>query len=149
MGRAFSDDLRMRIAAIDEQGASSCRALAARFGVSWEYVRKIRQQRNKTGSTARPRQSRHGVESRMSETVKTCLLAEVAAQPDRTIAELRDRLAREQKVSASWSTVRRWVLKLGLRLKKSRSTPRSATRKRTVSGEQSSSQESAPRLRKS
>jgi transposase len=42
MGRAFSDDLRTRIGAADERGEGLCRVLANRFGVSWEYVRKLR-----------------------------------------------------------------------------------------------------------
>ncbi len=48
MGRAFSDDLRVRIAEADERGEGSCRVLARRFGVSWEYVRKVRRQRKET-----------------------------------------------------------------------------------------------------
>jgi transposase len=54
MGRAFSDDLRMRIAAAEERGEGSCRALAARFGVSFDYVRNLRRLRKRTGSAARP-----------------------------------------------------------------------------------------------
>jgi transposase len=133
MGRAYSDDLRMRISTADERCEGSRRALAARFGVSFEYVRKIRRQRQRTGNASRLAQARYGVASRMSEAVKACLLAQVAAQADITIAELRDKIEAEQGVSASWSSVRRWVLKLGLRLKKSRSTPVSGTRKPTKS----------------
>jgi transposase len=105
--------------------------LAKRFGVSWEYVRKVRQQRKKNGDAARHAQSRFGPPSRMSDPVKVYMLSVVEAQADITIAELREKIETEQGVSASWSSVRRWVKKLGLRLKKSRSTPTSATRKPT------------------
>jgi len=53
MWRAFSDDLRMRIAVADARGEGSCRVLAKRFGVSWEYVRKVRQHRKKHHHAAR------------------------------------------------------------------------------------------------
>src|SRR5277367_2958311 len=131
MGRAFSDDLRRRIAAADERGEGSCLVLAKRFGVSWEYVRKLRQQRKKNNSPARRPQSRYGVPSRMNEAVKAYMLTLVEAQADITIAELREKIEVGQGVSASWSSVRRWVKKLGLRSKKSRFAPVNATRKPT------------------
>jgi transposase len=148
MGRAFSDDLRVRIAEADERGEGSCRMLARRFGVSWEYVRKVRRQRKENKSPARRPQSRYGVPSRMSEAVKACMLTLVKAQPDLTIAELREKIEAEQGVSASWSSVQRWGKKLGLRLKKSRSTPANETRKPTGSGASSSLSASAERRRK-
>jgi transposase len=138
MGRALSDDLRVRVAEADERGEGSCRVLAKRFGVSWEYVRKVRQQRKQHKSLARRPQSRFGVPSRLSDSVKASLLSLVAAQPDITIEELRERIATELSLSVSWSTMRRWVLKLGLRLKKSRSMPRSETPKPTESSANSS-----------
>jgi transposase len=147
MGRAFPDDLRRRIAAADERGEGLCRVVGKRFGVSWEYVRKLRQQRRESHSPARRPQSRYGVPSRMSEPVKIYLLALVEAQADMTIAELREKIATEKGVSASWSSVRRWVKKLGLRLKKSRSTPANGTRKPTGSSANNSSSVSVRRRR--
>lgn len=138
MGRAYSDDLRMRIAEADERGEGSCRVLAKRFSVSWEYVRKLRQQRKKYNTSARRVQSRYGVPSRLNEQVKARILALIEAQPDITIAEIRDRLNTEQIVSASWSSVRRWVVCLGLRLKKNRSMPANATAQPTNSSANSS-----------
>jgi transposase len=147
MGRAFSDDLRTRIAEADVRGEGSCRVLAKRFGVSWEYVCKVRQQRKKNEDSARRPQSRYGVPSRMSDSVKARMLALVQAQADITIAELRDKIEAEQGVSASWSSVRRWVIKLGLRLKKSRSTPASETQTPTGSSANSSLSASVQRRR--
>ena len=138
MGKAFSDDRRRRIAAAGERGEGSCRVLARRFGVSWEYVRKARQQPNKNGRIARLPQSRYGVPSRMTEPVKAHMLALVEAQADIRIDELREKIGTELGVRASWSSVQRWVKELRLRLKKSRSTPPSGTRKRTKNGPKSS-----------
>ena len=73
-GRAYSDDLRVRILEADERGEGSCRVLAKRFGVSWEYVRKLRRQQAATGQKARVAQSRYGVRSKVTEPVKTHML---------------------------------------------------------------------------
>ena len=80
-------------------------------------MRKLRQQRREHGSPVRRPQSRYGVARRLSESVKVYMLALVETQADITIAELRDRVEIGQGVSASWSSVRRWVKKLKLRLK--------------------------------
>jgi transposase len=92
MGRAYSDDLRVRILEADERGEGSCRVLAKRFGVSWEYVRKLRRQQAATGQKARVAQSRYGVQSKVTEPVKTHMLGLVKSQPDLTLAELRERI---------------------------------------------------------
>jgi hypothetical protein len=49
MGRAYPDDLRLRILEAYERGEGSCRVLGAGFGVSWEYVRKVHQQHVRSG----------------------------------------------------------------------------------------------------
>jgi len=49
MARAFFGDLRCRILRAYETGKVSLRELVERFGVSWEYARKIRKQHG-TGS---------------------------------------------------------------------------------------------------
>ena len=131
MGRAFSDDLRMT----DCRGerarrgvlSCACKALWCELGVCAQGAPAAKKNRRIT----RQPQLRYGVPSRMSEPVKVYMLALVEAQADITIAELREKIEAEQGVSASWSSVRRWVKKLGLRLKKSRSTPASVTRKPT------------------
>jgi len=89
MGRAYSDDLRVRILEADERGEGSCRVLAKRFGVSWEYVRKLRRQQAATGQKARIAQSRYGIRSKVTDPVKTHMLDLVKSQPDLTLAELR------------------------------------------------------------
>jgi transposase len=132
MGRAYSDDLRVRILEASERGEGSCRILASRFGVSWEYVRKVRQQLIRSGHRKRLMQSRFGVRSRVTEEVRAHMLALVEAQADITIAQLRDKILAENGVAISWTLTQNWVKRLGLRLRKSRSTPSSETRKQTV-----------------
>jgi transposase len=129
MGRAYSDDLRLRILDAYERGEGSCRVLAARFGVSWEYVRKVRQQHVLSGHRKRLVQSRFGPRSRVTDQVKAHMLALVELQSDITIAELRERIEADTGVAMSWTLVQLWVKRLGLRLKKSRSTPKSGTAK--------------------
>jgi transposase len=138
MGRAYSDDLRIRILEAYERGEGSCRVLGVRFGVSWEYVRKVRQQLTRSGHRRRLVQSRFGVRSRVTDEVRAHMLALVAAQADLTIAELRDKIEAEKGVAISWTLTQNWVQRLGLRLKKSRSMPSSATAKPTAQGAPSS-----------
>jgi transposase len=133
MGRAYSDDLRLRILEAYERGEGSCRVLSARFGVSWEYVRKVRQQHVRSGHRKRLVQSRFGVRSRVTDLVKAHMLALVELQADITIAQLRERIEADKGVAMSWTLVQLWVKRLGLRLKKSRSTPSSGIRKPTAS----------------
>ena len=118
MGRAYSDDLRLRILEAYERGEGSCRVLGARFGVSWEYVRKVRQQHVRSGHRKRLVQSRFGVRSRVTDQVKAHMLALVESQSDITIAELRERIEADKGVAMSWTLVQLWVKRLGLRLKK-------------------------------
>jgi transposase len=149
MGRAYSDDLRVRILEADERGEGSCRVLAKRFGVSWEYVRKLRRQQAATGQKARVAQSRYGIRSKVTEAVKAHMLGLVKSQPDLTLAELRERIRSDKGVSMSWGLVHLWVVRLGLRLKKSRSTPSNATPKPTVSVAPSFTSASSQSIRKS
>ena len=148
MGRAYSDDLRVRILEADERGEGSCRVLAKRFGVSWEYVRKLRRQQAATGQKARVAQSRYGIRSKVTEPVKTHMLGLVKSQPDLTLSELRERIRSDKGVSMSWGLVHLWVRRLGLRLKKSRSTPSNETPKPTVSVAPSSTSASSRSIRK-
>lgn len=138
MGRVYSEDLRLRVLEAYERGEGSCRALAGRFGVSWEYVRKVRQQHLRSGHRRRLAQSRFGVPSRVTDQVKAHMLALVESQADITIAELRERIEADKGVAMSWTLVQLWVKRLGLRLKKSRSTQSSGTLKPTANGAPSS-----------
>jgi len=106
--------------------------LSRRFGVSFEYVRKIRRHWRLSGQMERQPQSRHGRLSRITAPVREQLRDWVREQPDRTLAELGEQL-HAQGIAVSRSRVSQILHQMGLRLKKSRSTPLSGTRKPTAS----------------
>jgi transposase len=117
MAQPISDDLRSRILDAYEAGAGSLLALAARFRVSWGYIKKIRMQQVRSGEKLRPPQRRHGPVSRITAEVQQQVRDWVCAQPDLTEAELSERLA-GIRVQVSRSLVGRLLRQMGLRLKK-------------------------------
>lgn len=142
MARAYEDDLRLKIFEAHAKGHGSFRTLASVFGVSIGYVEKIFRQRKQSGRGERIRH-RPGPKSRVSPAVADRMVELIGADTDLTVAELRDRIAADTGVEMSWSLVRLWVGRLGLRLKKSRSMPSSGTRKPISSDAKSSSKRSA------
>jgi transposase len=138
MAKPLSDDLRCRILQAFERKEGSRRQLALRFGVSFEYVRKIRRQQRRSGCMGRVAQSRHGQLSRFTAAVKELLGGWLREQPDLTEAELRERLA-GTGVQTSKSRVGQVLRQMGLRRKKSRSMRLNATPKPTSSGAKSTS----------
>jgi len=138
MARAFDDDLRRKFLAAYERGNASLRVVAERFGVSLGWAKKLVRQRQRNGRAERVPHT-PGPRSRMTPALADSVRGHIAAQPDFTLAELQRRMLAEHGVRFSigslWSHVRR----LGLRLKKSRSTPGSATPKLTGSGVRSTS----------
>jgi transposase len=137
MARAYEDDLRRKIFEAHGKGHGSFRTLAVVFGVSLGYVEKIFRQRQASGQAERVRY-KPGPKSRLTTEVSSRIATLVATHPDLTVAELRERLAEDIGVKMSWSMVRLWLGQLDLRLKKSRSTPSSGTRKQTASVAKSS-----------
>ncbi len=132
MAKAFSDDLRLRVLEAYERGEGSCRVLAARFGVSWEYVRKVARMAREGQRELVP-QSRFGPPTRVTGTVVERLLVLVEAQPDVTIEELRERIAADTGVAMGWTWMQGWTQRLELRRKKRRSTPPNRTLPPTAS----------------
>jgi len=143
MAQAFSDDLRRRILQTYEREDLSLPALAQRFAVSYDYVKKIRQHQLKTNKMERTPQSRYGRVSRVTPEVQKQMKGEVREQPDITLQELKERMHKTQKVHLSRSLLWLWLQRLGLRRKKNRSTRKNVTRKRTGSGANSSWKRSA------
>jgi transposase len=88
--RAYSTDLRERIVAAVQRGEHSIRQIAHLFSVSLSCVVRLLQHQRCTGSVqpkpkgVRPRKLDAAAEARLLELVR--------AQPDATLAELRDRL---------------------------------------------------------
>lgn len=121
MPEPLSDDLRCRILQAYLRQEGSQRELARRFGVSFEYVRKIRKQWRRSGRMERMRQRRHGPASRIAAAEKEKLRGWVREQPDQTLAELSERF-HAGGVSVRRSRVCQILQQMGLRLKKSRCT---------------------------
>ena len=138
MPKPLSDDLRCRILEAYARHEGSQQEVARRFGVSFEYVRKVRRQWRPSGRMERVPQPRHGPPSRMTDAVKEQLRGWLREQPDRTLAELSEQLL-GSNVAVSRSRVSQVLQQMGLRRKKSRSTPPSATPKPTSRGAKSSS----------
>lgn len=109
--RAYSMDLRTRVL-LDSDAGMPVAEVAAKYRVSGSWVRLLKQRRRDTGEVA-PRVQRHG-RRRMLEPHLHTLAALIAAQPDRTLAELRAALDTPASVPTIW----RAVHALGLTVKK-------------------------------
>ena len=125
MGKPLGDDLRRKLLFAYDQGEGTLEGLASRFLVSVGWAKKISAARNRTGQAERvahkPGRKPHaGVEARKQ--VKSWFVQ----QPDLTLVEVQQKLRDEADVSLSLPQIWKLLRKLGLRLKKSRSTPPSA-----------------------
>jgi transposase len=132
MARPYGDDLRRKLLWAHDQGEGTLEELASRFLVSEGWAKKISAARKRTGQAERvphqPGRKPHaGIVAQQQ--VRTWFIQ----QPDLTLAEVQQKLLGEAGVTLSLPQVWKLLRKLGLRLKKSRSTPASGTRKRTAS----------------
>jgi len=143
MARAYEDDLRRKFLLAHDQGKGSLAKLAGQFGVSLGWAKKISAQRRRSGQPERVRH-RSGRKPHAGAEAQGRVIGWVAAQPDLTLAELQDKLRGEAGVALSRGRVWYLLRKLGLRLKKSRSTPRSGTRRPTSGSASGSSPRSEP-----
>ncbi len=130
MARPYSDDLRRKLLEAFDQGKGSLSELAEDFGVSLGWAWKVSAARRRTGRVERP-SYRPGAKRRIDELALVGLLC---SHPDATLVELQAELDHKTGLRVSTQHLWRVVKRLGFRLKKSHSTPRSATRKRTASG---------------
>jgi len=148
MAKAYSDDLRRRILQAYEEKEGSEPELARRFRVSLGYVKKIRQQLRRTGKMERiPHYP--GRKPKFTEPVRADLRHWLQQQPDLTLMELQERLRTQARLPVSVPSLWGVLRKIGLRLKKSHSTPKSGTRRPTGSGGRRSWSSSARSRRKS
>jgi transposase len=148
MGNPLGDDLRRRLLLAYDQGEGTLEDLASRFLVSVGWAKKISAARNRTGQAERlahkPGRKPHaGIEAQQQ------VRAWFVQQPDLTLAEVQQKLLGEASVSLSLPQVWKLLRKLGLRLKKSRSTPASAIPKPIVNSVRNSSLESRRSSRRS
>ena len=138
MPRAYDNDLRRKVLAAHAAGKGSQLELAQLFGVSLGWVEKVCRQQRQSGQADRVEQ-RHGPISRVDSAAQACLLRAIEDRPDLTLAELQRVLAERQGVRLCIAQVWNVLKRLGVRLKKSRSTPPSATPRPTVADGKSSS----------
>jgi transposase len=121
MAAAYSMDLRKRVIDDADAGLSS-KELAGRYHVSRAWVDALKQRRRETGSIAPRKQTKF--RRRVLEGQEDRLKMLVTAQPDATLAELRDGL----RTSAALATIWRELNQLDLTIKKNgtrrRTTPR-------------------------
>ena len=99
MAAAYSMDLRERVIENAEAGLSS-KDLAARYHVSRAWVDALKQRRRETGSIAARTQTKF--RRRVLEGQRDHLRALVLAQPDATLAELRDALQTSAALATIW-----------------------------------------------
>lgn len=116
MGRAYSDDLRERVAASVLSGRS-CRATAALFGVSVASAVKWSQRRRATGSAAAKPMSRKQPRSLAAE--RDWLLERLRKKPDVTLRALVAELD-ERGVVTRYGSVWRIVREAGITFKRRR-----------------------------
>jgi transposase len=137
MGRPYGDDLRRKFLSAYDESGDTLEELAERFVVSLGWAKKISAQRNRTGQAERvPHQP--GRKPHAGAEAQKQILDWIGAKPDMTLAEIRDQLRSQATVRLSIPQIWRLLRKMGLRLKKSRSTPLNATPKPTVSNEPNS-----------
>lgn len=142
MAKAYSDDLRRRFLSAYEQGEGTLEELAERFMVSLAYGKKLRRQFQRTGQMERMEQ-RRGTPRKLLDQPREQLRHWLIAIPDLTLDQLQQKLNDDCGVKISRAQVARALKRMGLRLKKSHSTPRSGTEKKTSGGAKTSSNVSA------
>ena len=115
----YSMDLRQRVARAWDGGLDA-EAIAAKYEVSRAWVHRLIQRRRETGSLA-PR--KHTTfRRRVLADQETKLAALIAAQPDATLAEIREALPTSAALSTLWHAIDR----LQLTGKKNRTRRRTA-----------------------
>ena len=117
--RPYSMDLRERVLTDCDEGIGTA-AVAAKYRVSPAWVRRLKQRRRATGEVA-PRTPSHRPPTWAPHA--EAIRAAIAATPDATLAELRQRLA----LPFSIATLHRAIAAAGLTVKKKSSGPPSAT----------------------
>lgn len=112
--QTYSQDLLERVVHACDQHLGSRLQIAALFGVSTSWIRRLLQRRRQTGSfAARPRGGARRL--KLGTPQRERLVVLVREQPDASLAELRDRLG----TPVHLSTIGRTLIRLGLSAKKS------------------------------
>ncbi len=125
--RAYSEDLRTRVAGACGQAGATRQQVADRFGVSLSFVTKLLR-RQRAGQGLAPKPATGGRPRCLDAAVRAVLVARVGQQPDVTLAELQQVLTAEHGQTVCLGVVWRVLDEHDLRRKKKPSTPASATR---------------------
>jgi transposase len=123
MASAYSDDLRRKFFEAYQRGDGSLAVLARRFSVSLGWAEKLMRTVRQTGRTERPAGNKRGPASKLTPELRETVRGWIQAQPDLTLAEMRQRLWKQQGVEVSLSRLWTVLGEMGLRLKKSHFTP--------------------------
>ncbi len=115
--KAYSLDLRKRVVHAYEQGEGSLSEIAARFGVSAAFVKKMLKRWRSTGDLA-PLAHGGGKPRSLSQRHHQLLKRKVREQSDISLAELQSFLDEKESVQVHLSTISRALSGLGLPLKK-------------------------------
>jgi len=137
MGRPYGVDLRRKFLSAYDVGEETLEELAERFLVSVGWAKKISAQRNRTGQAERV-PYRPGRKPHAGPEAQQQVREWIEAKPDLTLAEIQAKLRSEASVTLSIPQIWYLLRKMGLRLKKSHSTPASGTPKPTASSAPSS-----------
>lgn len=148
MAKWYGDDLRRKLLEAHDREEGTLEQLAARFSVSVPWAWKISAQRKRSGQMERIEQ-RRGQRPKVTPQVEERLRGWIQRQPDLTLAELQQKLEKAAHLHVSIGRLWQVLRQMGLRLKKSHSTPANATRKKTAGGGKSSSSRSKPFRRRS
>lgn len=119
--KAYSQDLRERVVRACDARRGTRAQIAATYGVSTAWIRRLLQRRRETGSFAAKPHAGGAV--KMTPARRERLVVLVAEQPDATLAELHARLA----APVHLSTLARALLRLRLTVKKKSAAPPSRT----------------------
>ena len=142
MAKSYDDDLRRKLLQAHDRGEGTLEQLAGRFSVSAAWAWKISAQRKRSGQMERVEQRRGG-SRKVTVEVEARLRGWVQAQPDLTLAELQPKLAKTLHLHLSIGRLWQVLRQMGLRLKKSHSTPANPTRKSISGSGKTSRQRSA------
>jgi transposase len=126
--RPYSQDLRDRIVHDIERGICSQTAAAAKYAVSLSFVQKLMRRVRETGSSA-AKPATGGAPRKLGAAAVTAVIrAEIAKQPDITLAVLCERVATQTSIQSDESLMSRELKRLGITLKKRSSTRVNDTR---------------------
>jgi transposase len=134
MASPYSNDLRRKLLEAHQRGQGSLPELAQRFDVSLGWAKKISAVLRATGKMERPPGRPRGPASKVTAEVEEDLQKWIRKQPDLTLAELQNQLWSQRKLEISVGRLWAALRQMGLRLKKSRSTPRNKTPQPANSG---------------